>query len=157
MSAAGIGAGIDSYSEVVISGGTVNAAGGTYSSGIGGNSSTITLTYTDDVNITSDSYGGTVTLEKPFTDGATVFDAGVVSDNSTLQGTTLTPFEGTGVRLIGHSISLDGDIGVNFYIELSDDIIAHQDTAYMRFTGGTTEQTMLVRDASIKTWNDRNY
>ena len=65
MSAAGIGAGIDSYSEVVISGGTVNAAGGTYSSGIGGNSSTITLTYTDDVSITTDSYGGTITLEKP--------------------------------------------------------------------------------------------
>ena len=157
LSAAGIGAGIDSYSEVVISGGTVNAAGGTYSSGIGGNSSTITLTYTDDVSITTDSYGGTVTLEKPFTDGATVFDAGVVSDNSTLQGTTLTPFEGTGVRLIGHSISLDGDIGVNFYMELSDDIIAHQDTAYVRFTGGTSEQTMLVSDAKIKTQNNRNY
>ena len=159
--AAGIGAGVESYGEVVISGGTVNAAGGDHSSGIGGNGSTITLTYTDDVSITSDSYAGTVTLEKPFTDGANVFEARVVSDNSVLEGTTLTPYDGIGVRLAGHSVSLDGDIGVNFYTELSDAVIAHKDSAYMHFTipgkNGTTEQNMLVKDAQEKETDGKTY
>ena len=69
----------------------MKAAKGSYASvGIGGSGSTVTLTYTDDVSITSASYGGTVTLEQPFTDGTNVFEAGVVDDNSVLAGTTLT-------------------------------------------------------------------
>lgn len=159
---AGIGSGHQSYADVIISGGTVKAAKGSYASvGIGGSGSTVTLTYTDDVSITSASYGGTVTLEQPFTDGTNVFEAGVVDNNSVLAGTTLTPSGGIGVRLAGHSISLDGDIAVNFYMELSDSVIAHKDTAYMHFTvpngNGTTEQTMLVKDALIKEWNGKNY
>ena len=55
-----------------------------------------------------------------------------------------------GARVVGHSLSLDGDIGVNFYMELSD-AVAKSSTAYMRFlipTGGdSTEQKMLVKDA----------
>ena len=159
--AAGIGAGYYCYSDVVISGGAVTAAGGNNSSGIGGSGSTVTLTYSDDVSVTSSGYSGTVTLEKPFTDGATVFEAGVVSDNSALMGTTLTPSEGIGARLGGHSVSLDGDIGVSFYMELSDAVIAHKDTAYMHFTvptgDGTTEQTMLVKDATTKEWENKTY
>ena len=58
--------------------------------------------------------------------------------------------DGIGARLVGHSISLDGDIGVNFYMELSDSI-ASSDTAYMRFTipagSITTEQNVFVKDA----------
>ena len=69
--------------------------------------------------------------------------------------------DGLGTRLVGHSISLDGDIAVNFYMELSDSVIAHKDTAYMHFTipvgGGTTEQKMLVKDALIKEWNGKDY
>ncbi|MBQ4262143.1 MAG: hypothetical protein II709_09690, partial [Ruminococcus sp.] len=69
--------------------------------------------------------------------------------------------DGLGARLVGHSISLDGDIAVNFYMELSDSVIAHKDTAYMHFTipvgGGTTEQKMLVKDALIKEWNGKDY
>ena len=41
--------------------------------------------------------------------------------------------DGVGARLVGHSISLEGDIGVNFYMSLSDGIAASQ-TAYMQFT-----------------------
>ncbi len=41
--------------------------------------------------------------------------------------------DGVGARLIGHSISLEGDIGVNFYMSLSDEIAA-SNTAYMQFT-----------------------
>lgn len=129
--------------------------------GIGGSGSTVTLTYTDDVSITSPGYGGTVTLEQPFTDGTNVFEAGVIDDNSVLAGTTLRPSGGIGVRLAGHSISLDGDIAVNFYMDLSDSVIAHKNTAYMHFTvpdgNGTAEQTMLVKDAKIKEWNGKNY
>lgn len=55
-----------------------------------------------------------------------------------------------GARLLGHSLSLDGDIGVNFYMELSDSI-ANSDTAYMHFTipaGDITTQTdVKVADA----------
>ena len=159
---AGIGSGHQSYTDVIISGGIVKAVKGNFASvGIGGSGSTVTLTYTDDVSITSASYGGTVTLEQPFTDGTNVFEAGVVDDNSVLAGTTLRPSGGIGVRLAGHSISLDGDIAVNFYMELSDSVIAHKDTAYMHFTvpdgNGTTEQTMLVKDTLIKEWNGKNY
>ncbi|MBU5462258.1 InlB B-repeat-containing protein [Lachnoclostridium sp. MSJ-17] len=159
---AGIGSGRQSYADVIISGGTVKAVEGNFASvGIGGSGSTVTLTYTDDVSITSTGYDGTVTLEQPFTDGTNVFEAGVVDDNSVLAGTTLRPSGGIGVRLAGHSISLDGDIAVNFYMELSDSVIAHKDTAYMHFTvpngNGTTEQTMLVKDALIKEWNGKNY
>ena len=41
--------------------------------------------------------------------------------------------EGLGEHLYGHSISLEGDIGVNFYLELSDELLASE-TAKMVFT-----------------------
>ena len=41
--------------------------------------------------------------------------------------------DGVGARLVGHSLSLHGDIGVNFYMELDPEIAA-SDTAYMLFT-----------------------
>ena len=54
---------------------------------------------------------------------------------------------GLGEHLYGHSISLEGDIGVNFYMELSDELLA-SDTAEMVFTvpnGSKTEtQTLPV-------------
>lgn len=130
---AGIGSGRQSYCDVVISGGTVKAVEGSLASaGIGGTGSTVTLTYTDDVSITSDSYGGTVTLEKPFTDGTNVFEAGVVSDNSTLNNTTLTPY----VKVfVYHSLTLNGDIGVNFYLNLTDTELAQNVTVNFLLNG----------------------
>ena len=41
--------------------------------------------------------------------------------------------DGIGAKLVGYSLSLTGNIGVNFYMELSDQIIADKD-AYMQFT-----------------------
>ncbi len=41
--------------------------------------------------------------------------------------------DGIGAKLAGYSLSLTGNIGVNFYMELSDKIIADKD-AYMQFT-----------------------
>lgn len=53
-------------------------------------------------------------------------------------------------RLAGHSLSLKGNIGVNFYMEL-DESFAESDTAYMSFTipGDTvTYQTVYVNEQS---------
>lgn len=63
-------------------------------------------------------------------------------------------------HIAAHSISLGGDIGVNFYVELTDDI-AQSNTAYMRFTipsGDTTEiQTAPVKDAVQTAADDTTY
>ena len=58
--------------------------------------------------------------------------------------------DGVGAALAGHSISLEGDIGVNFYMEL-DPEIAQSETAYMQFTIPDTspeyqEQTVSIKD-----------
>ena len=69
--------------------------------------------------------------------------------------------DGFGTKLAGHSVSLDGDIAVNFYMELSDYVVAHQDTAYMRFeipdAIDNPEQIMYVRDADVKESGDKRY
>lgn len=95
-------------------------------------------------------------LTSVFTDGTKQYDVGSIG-SSDISRKTLYPFS----HLVGHSISLDGDIGVNFYMELSESVIEHKDTAYMHFTipvgNGTTEQDMLVKDALIKEWNGKEY
>ena len=58
--------------------------------------------------------------------------------------------DGVGASVIGHSVSLDGDIAVNFYMEL-DPEIAQSETAYMQFTIPDTspeyqEQTVYIKD-----------
>ena len=73
-----------------------------------------------------------------------------------------------GTRLYGHSISLDGDIGVNFYMEL-DDNVASSETAYMEFSvpNGSIKETQIVYVnaqtdeslpyASVKTYEGKRY
>lgn len=60
----------------------------------------------------------------------------------------------------GHSISLDGDIGINFYTELSDYIL-NCDTAYMHFTiptgNGTTTYDVPVSEAKVVKSGDKYY
>ena len=65
--------------------------------------------------------------------------------------------DGIGERLAGHSLSLNGNIGVNFYMELDDDVAANPD-AYMHFTlpNGTT-QDVTVADAVQKTVSAKKY
>lgn len=65
-----------------------------------------------------------------------------------------------GTRLVGYSLSLKGDIGVNFYMELSDSVVEHKDTAYMYFTipgNTTTYQTVFVKDAESEIIDGRTY
>ena len=59
--------------------------------------------------------------------------------------------DGIGAKLAGYSLSLTGNIGVNFYMELSDQIIADKD-AYMQFTlpNGTVTK-VLVSEAQTNT------
>ena len=65
-----------------------------------------------------------------------------------------------GARVVGHSISLDGDIGVNLYMELAGSI-ANSETAKMHFTiptgSGTTAQDVFVKDARQVTYGDKTY
>jgi len=52
------------------------------------------------------------------------------------------------MTLAGYTISLDGDICVNYYMRLPNIVISHQNTAYMKFTVGSGDpQTVLVKDA----------
>ena len=59
--------------------------------------------------------------------------------------------DGIGAKLVGYSLSLTGNIGVNFYMELSGQIIADKD-AYMQFTlpNGTVTK-VLVSEAQTNT------
>lgn len=76
--------------------------------------------------------------------------------------------DGIGARLVGHSLSLDGDIGVNFYMDLNSEIAASR-TAYVEFTipsGNTTYTTKVYVNAQSdenlpfakqKVYNGKNY
>ena len=52
--------------------------------------------------------------------------------------------DGVGARLVGHTLSLDGDIGVNFYMELAPEIAASQ-TAYLLFTIPSGSETFSTK------------
>ena len=59
--------------------------------------------------------------------------------------------DGIGAKLAGYSLSLTGNIGVNFYMELSNKIIADKD-AYMQFTlPNGTIMKVLVSEAQTNT------
>lgn len=98
---AGIGGGFKSTCTVTISGGFVYATRGSNAYGIGNGknvlsgTSEISLSWTNqDDSIYSTSYGGNVTLEKAFKDqNETVHTPGAVSNNSEIDGKTLTPYE----------------------------------------------------------------
>ncbi len=106
-----------------------------------------------------ETVNATITSETK--DGIIAYTATADFDGSAYTDTKTAFTDGIGARVIGHSISLDGDIAVNFYMELSDSIIAHKDTAYMHFTiptgSGTTEQDMLVKDARVVESGDKTY
>ena len=94
-------------------------------------------------------------------DGIINYTATAELDGNTYTDTNTAFADGIGASLVGHSISLDGDIAVNFYMELSDSVVAHRDTAYMHFTiptgKTTTEQDILVKDARIVESGDKTY
>ena len=69
-----------------------------------------------------------------------------------------TIIDGIGAKLAGYSLSLTGNIGVNFYMELSNDIV-NDESAYMNFTlpNGTTSKVYVSgthEDGSTATTDD---
>ena len=69
--------------------------------------------------------------------------------------------EPMGATLEGHSISLEGDIAVNFYVKLSDKVAASEN-AYMRFSVPETsteyrDQIVYVKDLTPVTADGENY
>ena len=65
--------------------------------------------------------------------------------------------DGIGERLAGHSLSLTGNIGVNFYMEL-DDAVAADENSYMHFIlpNGTT-QDVTVAQAKTRNISGKTY
>ncbi len=87
-------------------------------------------------------------------DGIITYTATAELDGMTCTDKKTAYSDGIGARVVGHSISLDGDIAVNFYMEL-DPEIAQSKTAYMQFTIPDTskeyqEQTVKVSEAEKK-------
>ena len=62
-----------------------------------------------------------------------------------------------GARLVGHSLTLDGSVGVNFYMELSSEVRSDS-SAYMEFTlpGGKTS-TVKVSEAPTEVISGTTY
>ena len=76
--------------------------------------------------------------------------------------TVTAVFTSLGDQLAGHSISLDGDIAVNYYMELSDRILNSANDPYMQFTvpgtsGEYQSQKVYVKDITPKTVGGRVY
>ena len=59
-------------------------------------------------------------------------------------------YDGIGAHLAGYSVSLNGSIGVNFHMDLTQDVLGDNE-AYMLFTlpNGTTQKVMVI-DAKAK-------
>ncbi len=65
--------------------------------------------------------------------------------------------DGIGERLKGYSVSLEGDIGVNFYMEL-DESVAASENAYMQFTLPNSDTPKVpVSEAAQKTVGGKTY
>lgn len=63
--------------------------------------------------------------------------------------------DNVGARLVGYSLSLNGNIGVNFYMELADDIVADKE-AYMQITlpNGTVTKVYVSEAQTNTTINE---
>ena len=126
---------------VAINGGAVTATNVLNTNGIGaganGASTTVTLNWTEDTKDTMSvisyrGYSGTVKLDRPFEDksSGTVFYRTANADKSKLSGKTLTPFT---KLFAGHSLTLNGDIGVNFFLNLTDEQAAKTTVSFRWF------------------------
>ena len=141
-SGAAIGSGKrGSLDSITINGGAVTATNVLNTNGIGaganGASTTVTLNWTEDTKDTMSvisyrGYSGTVKLDRPFEDksSGTVFYRTANADKSKLSGKTLTPFT---KLFAGHSLTLNGDIGVNFFLNLTAEQAAKTTVSFRWF------------------------
>lgn len=66
---------------------------------------------------------------------------------------------GVDARLSGYTLSLSGNIGINFYMELGEEVLQNEG-AYMKFTlpgANHTEEEVMVKDAEKVTLGDKTY
>ena len=108
-----------------------------------GHKETVNATVTSEASHDKITYTATVQLDSTvYTDVQTVYTDGV------------------GAELYGYTLSLDGDIGINFYMELSD-AVAKSSTAKMHFTipknGDPDTKDIKVSDARKVEYGDKTY
>ena len=148
---------------VTASTGTTNQRGSGIGNGNGGTDSVIILSWTDEtkdsMSVTSDSYSGTVTMEMPFADNDGTIYASGEQNVEALAGKTVTPYFESG-HLAGFTVSLEGDIGVNFHMILSQDVV-NSDNAYVLFkvAGGASTKVFVkdIRDNTRKIGTNTYY
>ena len=121
-------------------------------------SATATFTCTEDRCGHKETVTATVTSETA--DGSIIYTATVQFDSTVYTDVQTVYTDGVGAELYGYTLSLDGDIGVNFYMELSD-AVADSDTAYMHFTipknGDPDTKDIKVSDARKVEYGDKTY
>lgn len=122
---AGIGGGFNSGGgTITINGGSVQGNGGIGASSwpynTPSNLGTVTLSWSDEtkdaMQVYASKYYSPVTLQSPFCNSENTAETfeGAIDDNTAIDGLTLIPPQPA--AFIGHSLSLVGDIGVNFYV-----------------------------------------
>ena len=121
-------------------------------------SATMTVTCTNAACAHEETVTATVTSETE--DGVITYIATAEHDGAVYTDIQTAYTDGVGAKLVGYTLSLDGDIGVNFYMEL-DNSVANSDTAYMRFeiprNGEPDIQTVNVKDAKTVTLGGKTY
>ncbi len=91
-----------------------------------------------------------VTDGKSFYDGTSVLNGELTGADTA--GKTLIPYDGLGALLVGHRVSLEGDIGVWFYMDLEQSLF-ESGNAVMRFTvpSGNDSFTVNIPVGEAKT------
>ena len=121
--------------------------------------SSATATFTCEKCGHNKTVDATITKTVDF-DGMATYTATAEFNGKSYTDTMQVPEDALDERVVGHSISLDGDIGVNFYMELPD-TVAHSETAKMHFTipkdGEPDTQDIKVSDAREVKSGDKTY
>ncbi len=139
----GIGTGMYATSKVIITGGKVNAAASDQEhDGRGIKSNEISLSWTnDDDYIFSQGFNTDVTLVKAFKDqNGRIYLPGMVNKD-TLASKGLKPTVPVQPTFDGYSLSLNGDIAVNFFINLHD---YSADNAVVNFSWGNNKTASVA-------------
>ena len=126
------------------------------------NSSSILFGWT---KLSDSIHFGRIDLNRPivikpgqrFTDGKRILSDNVFADD--VSGKILVPYDGYGALLAGHRVSLEGDIGLWFYMLIDESIL--ETNAAMRLTvpqgGSTYTEEIRIADAPIEEVDGVNY
>ena len=151
---------ISNYSDVVIK---INSSGEAYTAMLYSISAVQAANGTVTADKAAATAGETVRLTAKTNDGyrlagitvrdASNHDVTVNGDQFTMPASNVTvtaSFEPADVHLAGNSVSLDGDISVNFYMELSEEVVSSQNDPYMLFTIPDTSPEYQTQEVHVK-------